>query len=392
MMIKTLVTHPGLQHSHQMAQALYEQDLLGQYWSGVPVSGPGEAPPWWLPAKHRAKLREVAIPRALRRHPVFFPAMLKLGLYRCVGGSPSAYAHRIFHLFDQWVAGQVEAIRPEIVVAYENSALKTFQAARRIGAKCVLEAPAVHHRTAREMLPAQDNRYLAAINAQKDGEVALADLIITCSAFAAQSYEEAGVPANKLKPLLLGASLPDGLARRRTDGNTRFLFAGRVSYLKGSDLLLQAFAKLRSSMPEVELVIAGTIEEPALAAQIAATPGVIHLGALPQRELFQVFADADCFVLPSRFDSFGMVVAEALACGVPVVLSDRVGAKEILNEFPAAGWIIPLSAQALYERMRELSLDRIKLEEARAHACLAGARYSWARYRQEAAKTIAALC
>lgn len=390
--MKALVTHPGLQHSHQMAQALYERDMLKQYWSGVPVRAPGEAPPWWLPAGYHAKVREVAIPRALRRHPVFFPGVLKLGLNRYVGRSGSAYAHRIFHLFDQWVAARVEAVRPDIVVAYENSALRTFQAARRIGARCVLEAPAVHHRAAEAMMPVEDRTYLAQINAQKDAEIALADIIITCSEFAARTYIDAGVPPAKLKPILLGATLPDDVRRHRLAGGPRFVFAGAVRVGKGIDLLLDAFARLRERMPEAELVLAGALVEPELGGRIAAMPGVLQLGALPQPALFQVFADADCFVLPSRFDSFGMVVAEALACGTPVLLSDRVGAKEIIEEFPQAGWVVPLCADALYQRMLALATDRAQLERARAPARVAGQKYTWARYRLSAAETVAALC
>ncbi|NUA28966.1 glycosyltransferase family 4 protein [Cupriavidus basilensis] len=390
--MKALVTHPGLQHSHQMAQALYEHDMLKQYWSGVPVRAPGEAPPWWLPPGYHAKVREVAIPKALRRHPVFFPGVLKLGLNRYVGRSGSAYAHRIFHLFDQWVATQVEALGPDVVVAYENSASRTFAAAKRIGARCVLEAPSVHHRAAEAMLPTIDTSYLAQINAHKDREVELADLIITCSAFAAQSYIDAGVPASKIKPILLGASLPDSVVRRRPESHLRFVFAGGVTRRKAVDLLLEAFAKLREVHHDVELVIVGGIDDALIGAQIAASAGVTCLGSLPQGELFQVFADADCFILPSRFDSFGMVVAEALACGTPALVTDHVGAKEIIEEFPRAGWIVPVGMQALHAQMLEMANNRGLLRDARMHAGMAGRKFTWARYRHAAAETVAALC
>ena len=50
-MTPVLVTHPGLQHSHQLALALHERSLLQAFWSGVPVVAEGEALPWWLPAR-----------------------------------------------------------------------------------------------------------------------------------------------------------------------------------------------------------------------------------------------------------------------------------------------------------------------------------------------------
>ncbi|RDK10879.1 glycosyltransferase family 4 protein [Cupriavidus lacunae] len=396
--MKVLVTHPGLQHSHQMAQALYEQGLLRQYWSGVPVRGPGEPVPWWLPPAYGAKVREVGIPEALRRHPLCFPAMLKLGLHRRIGlnrylgMSHSAYAHRVFHLFDAWAARRIEALRPDVVVAYENSAMLTFEAARRIGARCVLDAPAVHRVAAAAMMDLPPDRYQAQIDARKDREVELSDLVITCSEFAAQSYADAGVPSSKLRPILLGASPPGNVRRRRTRAGTRFLFAGGLTTLKAVDLLQQAFAMVRARVPEAELAIAGWSAEPGLAAALASTPGVTLLGALPQPVLYQEIADADCLVLPSRFDSFGMVVAEALACGTPALVSERVGAKEILQEFPRAGWIVQVSAQSLYDRMLELATVRASLDEARQYASLAGEKYTWARYRSAAVATIATLC
>jgi glycosyltransferase involved in cell wall biosynthesis len=324
--------------------------------------------------------------------------MLKLGLHRqlglnrYLGLSRSAYAHRIFHLFDAWVARQIEVLRPEVVVAYENSAMRTFEAARRIGARCVLDAPAVHRAAAAAMLELPSDRYQAQINARKDREVELADLVITCSEFAAQSYADAGVPASKLRSILLGASPPANVQRRRTRAGTRFLYAGGLTTLKAVDLLQQAFAMVRARVPEAELAIAGWGAEAPLAAALASTPGVTLLGALPQPALFQEIADADCLVLPSRFDSFGMVVAEALACGTPALVSERVGAKEILLEFPRAGWIVQVSAQSLYDRMLELATVRASLDEARPYASLAGEKYTWARYRRAAVATIATLC
>jgi glycosyltransferase involved in cell wall biosynthesis len=390
--MKVLVAHPALQHSHQMAMALHEHGMLQQYWSGVPVRGPEEPAPWWLPSEYRAKVRAVDIPCAMRRHPIVFTGLLKLGARGLAGTNSSDNAHRVFHLFDDWVARQIPRIRPDVVVAYENSASRTFEAARRIGARCVLDAPAVHRAAAARLLTMPSQRYLREIDARKDAEVALADMIITCSRFAAQTYVEAGIDPATLYPILLGASPPAGLSRRRTRTHTRFLFAGGVTLLKGVDLLLDAFAQVRARVPDAELVIVGGAASPALQRKMASTPGVVVLGALPQAALFQEIADADCLVLPSRFDSFGMVVTEALSCGTPVLVSDCVGAKEVVEEFPGSGWIVPVNVDALLDRMLDLATVPALLDDARAQARLAGQTYTWARYRQAAAATIGSLC
>src|SRR4029079_5485547 len=82
-----------------------------------------------------------------------------------------------------------------------------------------------------------------------------------------------------------------------------------------------------------------------------APPGVTVLGSLSQAELAARLRAADCLVLPSRNESFGMVVPEALAAGLPVVASDRVGA-DALVERGRKGWVVPAGdARALAARL-----------------------------------------
>jgi glycosyltransferase involved in cell wall biosynthesis len=107
-----------------------------------------------------------------------------------------------------------------------------------------------------------------------------------------------------------------------------------------------------------------------------------YLGSLTQEALVDEYRAADCLVLPSRHDSFGMVVAEALACGVPAVVSSGVGAKSLIEE-GVSGWIVPAGdVRALEERI-EWCVDNIDtVRSMSTHARRAAETASWSEYRK----------
>jgi glycosyltransferase involved in cell wall biosynthesis len=115
---------------------------------------------------------------------------------------------------------------------------------------------------------------------------------------------------------------------------TLSLFVGRLHKMKRIDLTLQAFARVVQSSPKAYLVIAGPDEdgsgkraqEQAHALRLA---GRVHFtGLLTGSALAQAYADADLLVLLSHRENFGMVVAEAMAAGLPVLISREVGLVE----------------------------------------------------------------
>jgi glycosyltransferase involved in cell wall biosynthesis len=113
------------------------------------------------------------------------------------------------------------------------------------------------------------------------------------------------------------------------------LFFGRLSWKKGLDRLLRAFARTRSG----KLAIVGTDDED-YASQLQAMAETLHIGDrvrfLPRtivgREKEQLFAAATVFVLPSYSENFGNTVLEAMRRGVPVVVTPEVGAAEVVRQ------------------------------------------------------------
>lgn len=113
------------------------------------------------------------------------------------------------------------------------------------------------------------------------------------------------------------------------DSDPVILFSGRVSEEKGVLELPSIYKKLKTQIPNVKLVIAG--KGPAENELQKLLPEAIYLGWVDHKELPDIYSSADLLVLPSRFDTFGCVVLEALSCGLPVVAYKTKGPKDIIN-------------------------------------------------------------
>lgn len=388
--MKALVAHPGSQHAHQLAWALEEAGYLGFYYSGVPVvsSLSPDNQLWRVVAK---RLRSVPIPSNKRSHLVAFPLLRRLFGARPFSdiGNVKSWNLWLDHVHDFYVAKRIKAIKPDIVICYENSALNTFQSARNEGAICVLDAASIHHQSRAKWLDGVGHNNPAGIDARMQKEIELADAILTCSSFAAETYRLAGVPAEKVFSVPLGTNLPEiPLVDKREAGIFDFVFVGSVRRLKGVDLLLDAFEELKRDEVPVRLTMIGGIVEADLAVRVQEMANVTHRPFMQQSDLLSAIAQYDCLILPSRFDSFGMVVPEAMAVGVPAIVSDHVGAKCIIEQHPEAGWIVPCDKDALKTQILKLIANPQDIVSAARAALLAARDYSWGAYRRRVVKAL----
>jgi len=114
-------------------------------------------------------------------------------------------------------------------------------------------------------------------------------------------------------------------------GKRIVLFLSRVDPIKGLDLLLDGFAKIQATHPDAALVVAGNGDQGFVAQlreqvhRLGIQRDVIWAGFLEGEKKRAAFAAADVFVLPSYSENFGVAAVEAMACGLPVIISDQVG-------------------------------------------------------------------
>lgn len=397
-MRSVLVAHATRQHSHRLARALQDAGLLHSYWTLLP----DRRALAWLPAS-----LDGLLPSAVTRHSLEFlprdkvhtlpaPLVFQKLASRFVSvavrqlGEWGAWA-----AFDRWVAARVARLRPSVVVGYEMCCADTFEAAKAAGITCVLDAAAFHYSMQDRIL--DEDRYGAKtwagrqLRLRKRKEIALADRIVCVSELARQSYIEAGVEPARIVVNPVGCdvakfAVPAGAAAR--SGPPKFIFVGIPAYHKGFDLLAASYGRLLADFPGAQLHVAG---DAAMARNAACNEKVSIHGKLSHEQLSRLLARMDCLVLPSRLESFGMVVVEALAAGVPVIVSDHAGASDAIRE-NENGWVVPAgNAAALLERMRACS-SHIDGVRAMSAACARSAsEHDWSHYSKRSIEIFAPL-
>jgi len=160
------------------------------------------------------------------------------------------------------------------------------------------------------------------------------------------------------------------------------LFVGRIEPLKGIDVLLRAVSNLDGRFRV--LVIGGDgkdvarkSELAALAAELRIADKVTFLDAVPHAELPLYYNAADICVVPSYYESFGLVAVEAMACGVPVIASRVGGLKETVQD-GQTGYLVPWLCPEPFAERLELLLNNepLRLSLGR-EARTAAERYHW---------------
>lgn len=172
-----------------------------------------------------------------------------------------------------------------------------------------------------------------------------ASLIATTAAEAKQ-YGRMGGEAGRIAILPNGIEdsefeqrPPRGEFRRRIgipDGHRIILYLGRINRVKGVDILVRAFAELCKHESDLELLIAGPDDGylpsvKKLANACGCEGRVRYAGALTGGPKLSAYVDSDVFVLPSRYDIFGIVAFEALMAGLPIVVTDNCGTADLIQ-------------------------------------------------------------
>lgn len=240
--------------------------------------------------------------------------------------------------FGRFAAAALKNSQADILVGWSSATLEAMPVAKDKGMKVVIERGSTHIAHQTEVLQGEYRRHGLDFCGTAPGmverelrEYELADAIAVPSRFAARTFIERGIPESKMIVAPMGVDLQrfSSGSVKPADRLPRILFVGAVGLRKGVPLLLRAFARLKDI---AELHIVGPVEDD-FRPIMATLPldNVVVQGPVASKSLQDVYANADIFCLPSVEEGFGMVVTEAMACGLPPVVSKRVGASDTIT-------------------------------------------------------------
>ena len=275
----------------------------------------------------RARARRFALPDECHVSllPLVLPAVIWERLMPRL--SPQMQERVLFALLNRAVMLRLR--RCDVFICMSGYYLEAARFAKqRYGAAIWLERGSRH-------IESQDDILAAVPGAQRPSPLAirrelagyaLADRVVIPSSHVGESFRRDGPAYAKLFYNPYGVDLAMFPPRREKAPAEPFLllFVGTWSLQKGSDLLVEAVSKV----PGVRLTHVGPVGDLDFP---AGNDRFIHIDPVPQAELACLYAAADVVVLASRQDGFGMVLAQALASGLPLICTDRTGGADLAH-------------------------------------------------------------
>jgi glycosyltransferase involved in cell wall biosynthesis len=351
----------GKFHHFHLARQLERGDLLREIWSGYPrwklSDEKGISPAKirtfpWLQAPYM-----FLVGRGLKRWP---------WLEREI-------SHLSHTLIDRRLAARLD--RPGVLVASSGAGSYCGPRMQELGGIFICDRGSSHIEFQDDIMSEETQR-LGIPHRRIDPrkvrselhEYAQADFIVVPSEYVRRTFVERGVPKEKLFKNPYGVDLRRFGPRGEPDRESfNVLFVGQVSARKGIPDLLEAFARLRH--PHKSLTIVGGVD-PALRPALARLPldHVEFLGTVPNGKLPEIYSRAHVFALASIEEGLSLVMAEAMACGCPVVATGNTGAEDLFTD-GTEGFIVPIrSPELICDRLQRLADDRALRQEMSAAA------------------------
>jgi glycosyltransferase involved in cell wall biosynthesis len=267
----------------------------------------------------------------------------------------------------------------DLFVGWSGSNYSSVLRAKELGAKTIIERGSSHMHYQTEILKEEYEKwglnftethpgiYEREIKSYDD-----ADRIAIPSLFVKRTFLKQGIPENKLIHVPYGTSLEEFYPLPKEDHKFRVIHCGAISLQKGVQYLIQAFYEL--NLPDAELWLVGSITpeiEPFLSKY--KSDQIIYKGKHAQSKLRWFYSQCSVFCLASIQDGFGMVIPQAMACGLPVIHTTNTGGEDIVRN-GIDGFCIPIrDIEALKEKIlffyensdKQDEMGRNALEQAR---------------------------
>jgi glycosyltransferase involved in cell wall biosynthesis len=405
--MRTILAYPGnMSQAQHIARALMEANALLAFVTTYVYSEDGALASVLarLPFDGSKRIARQLARRTIKEVPAHlvhsYPMweMLRSGAM-LVGAGP-VIADRIWdrmsHSFDALVARRYVP-RAQAIQGFEYTALAAFERAKKEGKATILHLPSPDNKQF-EIIEQREKRLWKELVTKHDGyfdgrfayryerrlnEIALADVIIANSLLTARSHIQAGADPKKVFVVPLGAPPTIAEVRVGTERNRRplnVIWAGPFSLRKGAHYLFEAWRLLAPKSSAI-LNVYGQVVVPDRLFKLK-TGSIVFHGSVPMATLFKAYEEADVLVFPTLFDGFGLVVAEAMAHGLPVITTDQAGAAILVTA--DNGLIVPAAdPKSLADALRWCLDNRDRLQSMRFHALETARHRQWSDFRRD---------
>ena len=360
--MKITYTSPNRSHHYPYAKAMHAAGHLYAYVSGFSRLSP------------RAPIPEIG--DKLKRHDfyqtLYLASMKFKALSPFVGMLNQLSNKRLDDVSYSW------AKNSDVFIYYRTQGLKSTIKLHKENnpALCVMEEVNSHVEYANDILY-QEFKQLG-INQRYDKETDYdlrlrtyeeADCILCPSEFVRRSFIAKGFSPDRILKVNFGfppieISPSEGKASDKETMN--FLYVGQLHYRKGLRYALEAFKKLKH--PGKQFTIVGPNTPITGLENTQIPPNVVFTGPLKGEELKAQYKKADVFVLPSLEEGLALVQGEALAFGIPLLITTNTGGDDIIKDGVEGFIVQPGDAEALYQRMQQMADDRDLLNKMSENA------------------------
>jgi glycosyltransferase involved in cell wall biosynthesis len=393
------------QHVQNIARALHESDMLGEFRTGgVDVWRSGAARSVrdlagrLYPAIESKLARRgiTSIPQALVSADWRWEAC-RVAIKQVSVGSllEDWFWEHSEHALDNYCAKKISGAGFDAFIGVEHGALRTLTRAKQLGKPGVVAFLSPHHATRARWVDSEYERFPEILtpaaktllekgkfrDARRDEEANVASIIHCASRFTRGSLVAAGYPSQNIMLVPLGCPpvSDEGLNQRSRSNRVRFLYSGAASVHKGAHLLIEAWKKLKPASA-AELHFFGVVALPGRCLENLGSGVFLH-GPVSSQRIAQEYRASSVLVFPTLCDGFGMVIAEALSNGLPVVTTPNAGAADLVRE-NENGWVVPAGdSEALAERMQRCIDNPEMLEDMREPARATARGWTWAQFR-----------
>lgn len=315
---------------------------------------------------------------------------------------PKNWLVHIDHFIHSFFSRRLPKLIPketEFFIGLSSFCLEGILYCKSKGIPCAVEHASIHQADERN-LQMEEARYWGVdlptyttppwVIEKEQKEFLAADYVFVPSHAAKESMVRNGIPAEKIFVNHYGVEVSSFSPHPKKDSVFRVIQVGNINLGKGVLHLIEAFKK--ANIPNSELWFVGPgLESFGLKDKIEQlkTNNIHFIGQVPQKKLPELFSQASISVLCSLADGFGLVVPQSMACGIPVIVTENVGAKDIIRP-GENGFIVPIRDQeALVEKLKYIAANPEILVQMRQHALnTASKQFSWEQYGNRIAKFI----